>query len=119
MKTIEEIRDWLLANAVDNEGDLILSDLDLSDFDGDVYIDDMKVKKSLHQDCQKVGENLHQDCQKVGGKFINQKLYPNEYWEEKEFCVVRKKRIDYKEEFINKLESILQEIEKIKEELDI
>ena len=126
MKTIEEIRDWLLENAVDNEGDLILSELDLSNFDGNVYIYGMKVKKSLHQNFQKVGEDLwqngqivrkdlHQDCQdvgeslwqdhqKVGEEFYNHKLNKNEYWEEKEFYVVRR----------NKLKEItLEELEKI------
>ena len=66
MKTIKEIRDWLLKNAVDNEGDLYLNGLDLSNFNGNVYINYMKVKKKLYQDCQNVGENLYQDCQNVG-----------------------------------------------------
>ena len=102
MKTIEEIRDWLLANAVDDKGDLILSELDLSNFNGDVYINRMKVKKSLWQDCQEigeslwqdcqyVGENLHQDFQTVGKEFYNHKLNKNEYWEEKETFVIRRK----------------------------
>lgn len=115
MKSIEEIRDWLLANAVNNEGDLDLSDLDFSNFDGDVYINKMKVKKNLFQDCQKVGEDLfqkgqevgkslyqyyqkiggslHQYGQKVGGDFYNHKLNEDEYWEEKRDCVVRIKKL--------------------------
>ena len=66
MKTIKEIKNWLLENAVDHSGDLDLSDLDLSDFNGNVYINHMKVKRSLYQDYQKVGENLFQNVQKVG-----------------------------------------------------
>lgn len=66
MKKIQEIRDWLLENAVDEGGDLYLVGLDFSDFDGDVYINDMKVKNNLHQNYQKVGKSLRQDFQKVG-----------------------------------------------------
>lgn len=104
MKTIKEIRDWLLKNATDDEGDLHLSCLDFSDFDGNVYIDNMRVKKNLFQNGQKVGKNLYQsgqevvkdlyqDFQKVGEDFRNHKLESNEYWEEKEFYVVRKNKL--------------------------
>lgn len=113
MKTIKEIRDWLLENAVDEDGDLYLIGLDFSDFDGNVYICNMKVKndlyqnfqivgkslmqnyqksgKDLYQDFQKVGKNLYQDSQEVGEDFRNHKLESNEYWEEKDFYVVRRK----------------------------
>ena len=115
MKTIKEIRDWLLKNAVDNEGDLYLNGLDLSNFNGNVYINYMKVKKKLYQDCQNVGENLYQDCQNVGenlwqdnqivgkdlmqqfqnvkGVFYNHKLNDDEYWKEEERYVIRKKKL--------------------------
>lgn len=142
MKSKQEIRDWLLENAVNENGTLDLSELDLSDFDGDVYIDFMKVKKNLHQCCQnvggdllqhnqKVGENLYQTNQKVGKnlwqafqnvgeEFYNHKLKKNECWEEKRDCVIRIKKIDYnKKKLINKLESILKEIKKIKKELGV
>lgn len=66
MKSIKEIRDWLLENAVDDKGDLILSDLDLSNFDGNVYICNMKVKKNLFQNYQEVGYVLYQEFQRVG-----------------------------------------------------
>lgn len=103
MKSIEEIRDWLLANAVNNEGDLYLVGLDLSNFDGDVFISKMKVKNDLYQNfqivgkdllqyCQDVGKSLYQDSQKVGEKFYNHKLKKDEYWEEYEDYVVRTKR---------------------------
>lgn len=104
MKKIQEIRDWLLENAVDDEGDLYLIGLDFSDFDGDVYITDMKVKKSLHQNYQNVGENLFQDNQKVGKDFYNHKLNEDGYWEEKRDCVVRIKKLK---------EITLEELEKM------
>lgn len=66
MLTKQEIKDWLLKNAVNDEGDLDSADLDFSDFDGDVLIYNMKVKKSLQQSFQNVGENLYQDFQRVG-----------------------------------------------------
>lgn len=104
MKTIQEIRDWLLENAVNKDGDLDLSCLDFSDFDGNVYIDYMKVKKNLHQCCQnvggdllqhdqKVGENLYQTNQEVVKDFYNHKLKNNEYWEEKGDFVIRRKNM--------------------------
>lgn len=115
MKSIEEIRDWLLKNAVDDDGNLNLRGLNLSNFDGNVYIDFMKVKRSLHQDYQdvgeslwqgyqKVGENLYQDGQTVGKDFYNHKLENNEYWDESEFYVVRRKKLK---------EITLEELEKM------
>lgn len=115
MKTIKEIRDWLLENAVDDCGNLMLSGLDLSKFDGNVFINHMKVKKNLfqnrqnvgedlHQDCQDVGESLYQDHQKVGEKFFNHKLNKDEYWEEKETFVIRRKKLK---------EITLEELEKM------
>ena len=104
MKTIKEIRDWLLENAVDDCGDLCLIGLDLSKFDGDVYINYMKVKKSLHQECQKVGEDLFQNGQKVGENFYNHKLKDGEYWKEEATYVVRRKEVK---------EITLEELEKM------
>ena len=115
MKKIQEIRDWLLENAVDEEGDLYLIGLDFSDFDGNVYIDNIKVKNDLYQNCQEVGGNLYQTNQEVGknlyqafqnvgedlyqtnqevGKdFYNHKLKNNECWEEKGDFVIRRKNM--------------------------
>lgn len=87
MLTKQEIKDWLLKNAVNDEGDLDLSDLDFSDFDGDVLIHSMKVKKSLYQDYQAVWGSLYQHNQQVGEDFINHKLKDGEYWEEKRWLV--------------------------------
>ena len=67
MKTINEIKQWLLKNAVNEDGDLVLSDLDLSDFEGNVYIHGWKVKHSLDQSEQQVGGNLIQNYQVVDG----------------------------------------------------
>ncbi|MEG2229962.1 MAG: hypothetical protein RRY22_04220, partial [Bacilli bacterium] len=64
---------------------LNLSELDFSDFDGDIYIRLMKVKHNLYQDgqevqgslfqdFQEVKGNLYQDNQKVKGNFITQML---------------------------------------------
>lgn len=52
--TKEEIRDWLLKNCVDEKGDLNLRDLDFSDFDGNVDISFMSVKKTLLQRTNKL-----------------------------------------------------------------
>ena len=67
MKKTDEIRDWLLKNAVDSDGDLWLDCLDFSNFDGNVYIGNMKVKRNLNQDSQVVKGNLYQNRQDVQG----------------------------------------------------
>ena len=64
-KTKEEIKQWLLKNCIDKKGNLNLSDLDFSDFNGNIYINRMKVKKSLYQNEQKVKINLYQNNQIV------------------------------------------------------
>lgn len=104
MKSTGEIKKWLLENAKDKNGNLNLSCLDFSDFDGDVNISFMRVKRNLHQGCQEVGGflwqshqitggDLYQADQNVGGEFYSYKLESNEYWEEKEFYVVRKNKL--------------------------
>lgn len=92
MKTKEEIKQWLLKNCVNEYGFLDLGGLDFSDFDGDVNLSKMVVKRSLvqnHQkvseylvqDLQEVGETLYQDCQKVGDSLFQslQKVEGNLY----------------------------------------
>lgn len=74
MKTIEEVRDYLLENRVSVAGDLNLRGLDFSDFDGDVIISRMKVKKDLIQSHCEVQGDLHQTCYKVQGN-----LYQNSH----------------------------------------
>lgn len=66
MKTKEEIKQWLLENCLDKDGDLDLSNLDFSDFNGNVLLFNMKVQKDLLQNNQQVGRDLRQDSQQVG-----------------------------------------------------
>ena len=70
MKTRLEIRNWLLENAVDEDGDLMLDYLDFSEFDGDVIISEMKVKGNLSQDFQEVKGDLYQGHQEVQGNLF-------------------------------------------------
>lgn len=94
MKTIQETKEWLLENRVNENGDLDLSGLDFSDFEGNVDISGMIVNKNLFQDNQQVQGSLYQSNQNVEGNLMqtNQKvggvLYEHylddevEYWEE-------------------------------------
>ena len=93
MKSIEEIRDYLLKHRVDERGDLDLMGLDFSDFDGDVDISLMKVKKSLYQSNHQVGNDLLQIRQEVGRDFINHKLKEDEEWVDKGNWVKRVKKL--------------------------
>ena len=70
MKTATEIRDWLLENAVDGDGDLVIGGLDFSEFDGNVYVGHMKVKGSLIQSGQEVQGYLYQHEHKVQGSLF-------------------------------------------------
>lgn len=74
MKNNKEIRDWILENCVDYNGDIDLSNLDFSGFDGNVDISHMKVKKDLSQGNQEVGGSLWQNYQKVGEYLYNNNL---------------------------------------------
>ena len=66
MLSKKEIRKWLLKNCIDGIGDLNLSGLDFSGFNGDVKISHMKVKRDLVSEYQNVGGSLFQGHQKVG-----------------------------------------------------
>lgn len=68
MKTKEEIRDWLLNNCLDEEGNLILSNLDFSNFEGDVYMNGLKVKHSLHLNFQEIGGDVGQVGCTIAGR---------------------------------------------------
>lgn len=57
-KTIEELRDYLLDNYIDEEGDLDLMGLDFSGFYGDIYLTGMKVNGDLYQGFLKIGGDL-------------------------------------------------------------
>lgn len=67
MLSREEIKKWLLKNCVNEYGNLDLSGLNFSDFDGDIYTFGMTVKKNLDQGFQEVGGDLNQSGQKVKG----------------------------------------------------
>ena len=69
MRTIKYLRDYLLENYVDDDGDLNITGLDFSDFDGDIYIVDMKVKRDLYQSEQEVQGDLTQGYQEVKGNY--------------------------------------------------
>ena len=64
--TIKDLKKIMLDNFINEYGDLDISGLDFSDFDGDVIINRMKVKKNLFQNCQQVGSDLLQGYQQVG-----------------------------------------------------
>jgi gas vesicle protein len=67
MINIEEVKKWLIANCIDERGNLNISGLDFSDFDGDIDISGMRVKGDLRQRYQKVEGNLNQANQEVKG----------------------------------------------------
>ena len=74
MKTIKEIKEWLLKNAVNAYGTLDLSELDFSDFAGNMNISNMKVKGNLYQGNQKVEGDLIQNSQEVKGDLYQDKI---------------------------------------------
>lgn len=71
MLTPEEIKKWILKNCVNKVGHIDLSDIDLSDFNGNVFIRHWKVKKDLDISEHEVGRHLGQCFQVVGGN-LNQ-----------------------------------------------
>ena len=77
MKTIDEIRDYLLENRVDEDGGLDLTGLDFSDFDGDVYISEMKVKRDLYQSFHKVQGDLLQSWHEIQGNYYSRGIIVN------------------------------------------
>ena len=95
MKDINEIRDWLLNNAVDTDGDLMLNGLDFSEFEGRVYLENMRVKNSLYfcsakanmidQSYQVAKENIYQHNNKADVIISNnnEEIEKNEDW-----CIV-------------------------------
>lgn len=108
MKTKEEIKQWLLENCVDEYGNLELSNLDFSDFEGNIILNGLLVKKNLYQDCQEVngnisqkfqisGGDINQDFQKVGKnlyqrfQMINENVFKDEVKELKKHLKTKKK----------------------------
>lgn len=120
MKTKEEIKKWLLKNCVDEDGNLDLSFLDFSDFDGDVYASSWKVKRNLYQDGQMVNGNLFQNfqvvkgdlwqnTQKVEGDLCSHKLEKSESWEDKPYFVRRIKLQSITRDELAKIDYILKD----------
>ena len=70
MKTITELRDYLLKNYVDDYGDLDLMGLDFSDFNGNVFISCMKVKGHLFKNGCEVGGDFYQENLIVKGDYV-------------------------------------------------
>lgn len=90
----EEKVKWILENCINECGDIDLSGLDFSNFDGNVNISKMKVNGSLFQydqnvkyflkqNFQTMGCDLYQDHQQVGGhlwqdnQIVGKELYQN------------------------------------------
>lgn len=67
MKKINEIRDWLLDNAVDEKGNLVLVGLDFSNFNGNIDLRAIKAKGDVDVSYMDVGGNLAAEGKIVGG----------------------------------------------------
>ena len=73
-----------MENAVSKFGNLNISDLDFSDFEGDVFINRMKVKGNLFQKEQEVQGHLYQGYHEVQGDYtcknviVKGNIYTNE-----------------------------------------
>ena len=115
--TNDEKRDWLLENCVNKNGNLVISDIDLSKFKGNVILSGWKiggnadlsfweVKGDLDQSCQKVNgdldqscqtaENITQHCQNVSKDLVSQKLKEDEEWvsfQGSDYAVIRAKKL--------------------------
>ncbi len=65
--TKKELAEFLIKNFTDKNGNLNLRFLDFSHFNGNVYIDNMKVKNDLDQSDQTVHGDLNQSQQFVSG----------------------------------------------------
>ncbi|MEG2229963.1 MAG: hypothetical protein RRY22_04225 [Bacilli bacterium] len=122
-KSIEETQKWLLENRVNDYGEIDLNNLDFSDFNGNVCIEYMKVKRNLFQDLQevqgflfqsnqtvekglfqglqKVQGELWQNHQKVEGVFVTQALTDDEEYKISEYgdnyIVKKAKKYTYEE----------------------
>ena len=119
MKTKQEIEKWLLENCVDENGNLVIRNIDLSKFKGNVILDSWKigasanlsfweVKGNLYQYYQKVNgnlyqsfqsaKNLYQHCQNVSKDLVSQKLKEDEEeewvdWRGSDRAVIRAKKL--------------------------
>lgn len=71
MVSTKEKEKWILENCVDENGNIDLSGLDFSEFNGSVNTNGMKVKDDLFQCGQEVKGSLYQ-CDQVVGRDLNQ-----------------------------------------------
>ena len=92
MLSREEVVKWLWNNCRDVNNNLVLSYLDLRDFN-DVCINELKVKRDLYVSHQEVGGDLHQVNQTVKGDIYSHKLKKDERWKERTHYVIRKKNL--------------------------
>ena len=65
MKGKIAIRNWILKNCVNDYGNIDLSNLDFSQFEGNIRISGMQVKKTLEQDHHIVGQSIFQGGHRV------------------------------------------------------
>lgn len=65
--TIDDLRDYMLEHFVDNNGNLDVCGLDFSNFEGNVYITELKCGGDLSQSGHKVNGDLYQCRHKVNG----------------------------------------------------
>lgn len=70
MKTMEEAKNWLLDNCINENGDLDLSGMDFSGFDGNVLIAGIKVKNILVKETETTGESHSGRNAEGGSKFV-------------------------------------------------
>lgn len=123
-KSKKEIKKWLLKNCVDDNGDLDLSYLDFSDFDGNVILDHMIVKGNLSQSYQTVKHCLVQAYQKVGTDLYQFKqnvkldMYDDEHEVEGDF-ITQTLKDDEEYKIINNETYIVKKTEELsKEEIE-
>ena len=113
-----KLRDLLLGNCVNEDGNLVICDIDLSDFKGivmlsgwkvggsadlsswevkgNLYQNGQKVNGNLYQGCQNVNGNLNQGWQKVSKDLVSQKLEEDEEWvsfQGSDHAVIRTKKL--------------------------
>ena len=66
----KELKEFLLKSCVNEYGELDLSDLDFSDFCGDITFNGLKAKRNVDVGCMDVGGDLYQCDQHVHGNLI-------------------------------------------------
>ena len=79
MKSREDIKKWLLDNALDEMGDLCVYDLDFRDFDGNIYLNRLKSNEIISNSGQEANyiyntyqkaTEINNYCQKIITKHV-------------------------------------------------